>query len=133
MGAREGLPLWDLARHLHHWDFLLILWHIPAFELLLLLHGLHDPNPASREQKVFGDRLTLGSLQKAGRSWEELNGWPDFESHTHVREVSERLQTFDSPTRAYSPHSTGFGATTLLNKDLQKSRFQSVYVIFFPY
>lgn len=76
MGAREGLPLWDLARDLHHWDFLLILRHIPAFELLLLLHGLYDLHPASREQKAFGDRLTLGSLQKRGSSWEELNGWP---------------------------------------------------------
>lgn len=75
MGAREGLPLWDLATRLQHQDFLLILWHILAFELLLLLHGLHDLHPASGEEKVFGDRLALGSLQKARRFWEELNGW----------------------------------------------------------
>lgn len=68
MGAIESLPLWDLARDLHHWDFLLILWRIPAFELLPLLHGLHDLHPASREQKVLGDRLAHGSLQKAERS-----------------------------------------------------------------
>lgn len=71
MGAREGLPLWDSARDLHHWDFLLILGHTPAFELLLLLHGLHDLHPASREEKVFGDRLAPERLQKAG-SWEDL-------------------------------------------------------------
>lgn len=90
MGAREGLPLWDLARDLHHRDFLLILWHIPASELLLLLHGLHDLHPAPREQKGL-NKLGLGSLQKAGRPQEKLNVWSEFESQAHVCQVREKL------------------------------------------
>ena len=126
MGAREGLPLWDLARDLHHWDHLQILWHTPAIELLLLLHGLHDLHPASREQKVFGDRLALGSLQKCGSTWEESNGWSESQSHTRACEVGERLQTSDAPTHAYSSrmsNGTDRGVTTPLNKDLQKIDF----------
>lgn len=125
MGAREGLPLWDLARDLHRWGFLPILRHTPAFGLLLLLHGLRDLHPAAREQKVFGDRSALGLC----RNMEDLNGWLSFE-------VSERRQTPDAPTHTYSPHvrsSTGFGVTTHLNKDLQKNRFWCVDIIFFPY
>jgi len=29
--AGEHSPQWDLARDLHHWNFLLILGHIPVF------------------------------------------------------------------------------------------------------